>query len=53
MQKRDQTKDGFNPKEEHYKLYLNNGLENCPLASDDAMEHENLNSLCHGPVRLK
>jgi hypothetical protein len=40
-------KDGFNLKGVSRKLYMNDGLRNCPLTSNDTTKHANLNSICH------
>lgn len=52
MQKGNQSKDGSILKGTH-KIYLNNSLKNNALASNDAIEHKNLNSLHRDPIQIQ
>ena len=50
MQKRNQSKNGFNMEGVGHKLYTKDELEDCPLAYDSVMKHVDLNFLCRGPI---
>jgi hypothetical protein len=52
MKERDQAENNLKAQWVDTKLCLNNWLQNCPLAVDDALEKYGLDSLHTGPVCL-
>jgi hypothetical protein len=52
MKERDQAKNGLEVEWVDTELYMNNGLWNRPLAADDALEKQRMDSLCIGPICL-